>query len=73
MNDVWMQWICDIYGKLHPDDRFGGCTGMFPNYDIRHVFTAEKGPGIHRFSTRLTKDWLIPKRGRLMNQKDKKQ
>ncbi|MGE7094398.1 trypsin-like serine peptidase [Lysinibacillus sp. NPDC048646] len=82
--DVWMQWLCDEYGKKHPDDRFSGCQthltegpvetkSMLPNYDIPHVFTDDKGPGIRRFTPRATENWMTPHRARLMmNQQDKK-
>ncbi|MCS6595304.1 trypsin-like serine peptidase [Bacillus cereus] len=81
--DVWMQVLCDEYGKMHSDDRFAGCSssisqgdiistqGMLPNYDIPHVFAEDEGPVIRRFSPRLIENWITPQRIRHMLEQEK--
>lgn len=81
--DVWMQILCDEYGRMHADDRFQGCAstnfmggvvetaGMLPNYEIPHAFTEDEGPRIRRFNPRFNAHWLTPHRMRLMQAQQK--
>ncbi|CAH0345154.1 trypsin-like serine protease [Bacillus sp. CECT 9360] len=82
--DVWMQVLCDEYGKIHSDDRFGGCSesksikevitteGMLPNYEVPYIFADDKGPAIRRFSPKFREQWLTPNRMRkILDEKGK--
>ncbi|MBI5251833.1 MAG: trypsin-like serine protease [Desulfomonile tiedjei] len=82
--DVWMQWLCDHFGHLHSDDRFGksntalfaaddmGTVGMLPNYELPHSFIEDTGPDVRRFSSRFTTDLLTPNRVRINAAKAKR-
>ncbi|MCS6595303.1 trypsin-like serine peptidase [Bacillus cereus] len=68
---VWMQVLCDEYGKMHSDDRFAGCStsisqgdtistqGMLPNYNIPHVFSEDPGPVIRRFNSSNMSKFIV--------------
>lgn len=78
--DVWMQILCDEYGRMHADDRFGGCSNslsmedtvetatMLPNYDMPYAYADDEGPIIRTFGPRLNAQWFTPHRLRLMHQ-----
>ena len=63
-DDTWLQWLCDRYGRLHPDDRFQGCINSLeareatdtysslPNYGVDSYTADDSGPVIRRFSPR---------------------
>lgn len=63
-DDTWFQWLCDYFGGLHSDDRFGGCSslravtdseeveseGALPDYSQDYTIIDDEGPAIRRFS-----------------------
>lgn len=64
--DTWFEWLCNEFGKRHPDDRFGGPStlrlaqdleyhstdGQLPDYTQNHVLVEDTGPRIRHFGPR---------------------
>ena len=64
--DTWFEWLCNEFGRRHPDDRFGGYStlklaqdvefsftdGQLPDYAQNHTIVDDSGPRIRHFSPR---------------------
>ena len=55
--DTWFEWLCNEFGRRHPDDRFGGLSTLKLAQDVEFSFTDGQLPDYGQNSHDRRRRW----------------